>query len=251
MPHVTAYVLLMVGCLCGVVFAAGQARAADAATTNSIGINFIGTKAHAKDQSLDADAVAGVTAVAQSNWNNTTITNDDPNGHGNSGTLSTVKDNAGKVIKDAAIAITPVTGSGQWPTDGNSSWGFSGMDEKMHEGGLWPQSKITVTGIPYAKYDVYVYVTAGPNSSTCSAKIAAANGAAGTVDTNATYFCLYNWKGGNYVQATAKTADEAKASTGGNYFLFTGNTVKDVSVSFNGALAGWISVAGIQIVETK
>jgi hypothetical protein len=241
----------MVGCLCGVVFAGGQSRAADAPTINSIGINFIGNKAKAKDQSMDADAVAGVAAVAQNNWNNTTITNDDPNGHGNSGSLSTLKDNAGKVVKDAAISITPVTGSGDWPTDGNATWGFAGMDEKLHEGGIWPKTVMTITGIPYAKYAVYVYVTAGTNSSTCSATIAAANGAAGAVDANATYFGLYNWQGGNYVQATAKTLADAKASTGGNYFVFTGNTVKDVSVTFNGALEGWISVAAIQIVETK
>ncbi len=215
----------------------------------SIGVNMVGVDA--KAGTLAATDSAGVAAVAQDHWNNLTVSNDDANGHNNSGSLASVKDNAGKEVKDAAVTVDAKPDGQIFPADG-ASWGFSGANLTLQTGEIHPRPSITVKGIPYKKYDVYVYFSAGANGGQGSGKISVANNAAGKVDATGTYFYNFNWQGGNYVKSEAKTLDAAKASKGSNYICFTGNTARDIAVEANGTLGGgWSGVAAIQIVQVS
>ncbi|MFI5378761.1 MAG: hypothetical protein ACHRHE_05665, partial [Tepidisphaerales bacterium] len=212
----------------------------------SIGVNFVGKDA--KAQSLAATQSAGVAAVAQDHWNNMTVSEDDANGHDNSGTLAKVNDNAGKEVKGASVAVTATAETQAWPSNG-ASWGFTETNLVLQSGMIWQSPTITVKGIPYKNYAVYVYVAAGDNGGQGSAKISVANKVAGKVDPTDTCFVNFNWQGGNHVKSEAKTLADAKASKGSNYIVFTGNTASDITVEFNGALGGgWLGVAAIQIV---
>ncbi len=214
----------------------------------SIGVNFVGKEA--KTQTLKATQSAGVASVAQDHWNNMTISEDDGNGHDNSGNLAKVNDNAGKEVKGASVAVAATAETQVWPNNG-ASWGFTGTNLILQSGILSPSPTITVKGIPYKNYAVYVYLAAGDNGGQGSATISVANKVAGKVDGTPTCFCNFNWQGGNYVKSEAKTLKEAKDSKGANYIVFTGNSASDMTVEFNGTLGGgWIGVAAIQIVQT-
>jgi hypothetical protein len=213
----------------------------------SIGVNFVGKDA--KAQTLAATQSAGVAAAAQDHWNNMTVSEDDANGHDNSGTLAKVNDNAGKEIQGATVTVAATADTQAWPSNG-ASWGFTEANLVLQSGMIWPGPTITVKGIPYKNYAVYVYVAAGDNGGQGSAKISVANKVAGKVDPADTCFANFNWQGGNYVKSTAKTLKEAKDSKGSNYMCFTGNTASDITVEFNGTLGGgWLGVAAIQIVQ--
>lgn len=212
----------------------------------SIGINFVGKDA--KAQTLEATQSTGAADVAQDHWNNLETTAVDANGHGNSGNLAKVQDNAGKEIKGASAAVTAKPNTQFWPTDA-ASWGFGGNDLILQSGSICPRPTITIKGIPYKSYAVYLYATAGDNGGHGSATIAAK--AVGKVDATATRFCKLNWQEGKFVKSEAKTLDEAKSSEGSNYMVFTGNTAHDITIEFNGTLSGgWIGVSGVQIVAT-
>ena len=218
----------------------------------SIGVNFVGK--NAKAQSLAATQKAGVAAVAQDHWNHLAVSEDDGNGHDNSGTLAKVNDNAGKEVNGVTVAVAATSDMQVWPSDG-ASWGFTDANLVLQSGMIWPAPTITVKGIPYKNYAVYVYVAAGDNGGQGSATISVANKAAGTVDPAGTYFVNFNWQEGNHVKSEAKTLKTATDSKGSNYICFTGNTASDINVQFNGTLGGgWLGVAAIQIVrlpETK
>lgn len=211
----------------------------------SIGVNFVGKEA--KAQTLGEAQRAGV--VAQDRWNHMTVSDDDGNGHENSGTLAKVHDNAGKEIKGASVAVAATEDTQVWASDG-AGWGFTEANLVLQSGMIWPSPTITLKGIPYKNYAVYVYVGAGANGGQGSATISVANKVEGKVDATGTYFCNFNWQEGNFVKSEAKTLKEAKDSKGSNYICFTGNTASDISVKFDGTLGGgWLGVAAIQIVQ--
>ncbi len=84
-----------------------------------------------------------------------------------------------------------------WPEDA-ASWGFSGTNLTLQSGELYPQPRITVTGIPYGLYDVYLYAAAGGNGGQGIAAISVANGVSGGVDPTGTYYYNFNWQNGHY-----------------------------------------------------
>ena len=218
------------------------------ARAGSVGVNFVGSKPDS--QTLAADAKAGADDAAQSHWNNLTIANTDPNGHGNSGTLSTVTDDAGKTVKGMTVTVTGTDKGAAWPVNG-ASWGFAGDNLTLVSGYVWPTPEIIIKGIPYAHYKVYVYAGAGSNGGQGSATIAVADGAKGKVDATDTYFYNFGWCGGKFVKSEAKTLAAAKGSAS-NLIIFTGNTASNITVQWKGTLGGsWTGVSAIQIVEDK
>ena len=232
-----------------VVALAGSLYGADAAPKiASIGIHFVGKEA--KTTTLEATQSAGVDEVAQDHWNNVTISNDDPNGHSNSGALAKVNDNAGQEVKGASMTVDAKSDTQVWPGNG-ASWGFADGNLILQTGTAGPSPTVTIKGIPYKNYAVYVYAAAGDNGGQGSATIAVANKVEGKVDATAAYFVNYNWQGGKFVKSEAKTLDDAK-KTPGNYVVFSGNTASDITVDFKGTLGGgWIGISAVQIVETK
>ena len=218
---------------------AGAAHAA-----GSIGINFVGLDP--TNQTLAAADVAGVAEVEQANWNHLTIGKEDGNGHANGGNLGTVVDSSGKAVKGLTVTVGATESTQVWPVTG-ASWGFSGANLTLQSGEFSPQAKITVSGVPYPKYNVYVYAAAGDNGGQGSATITAAFG--GKVASPNCYFYNFNWQNGVFAVSTATTLDAAKSSSGSNYILFQGNTAKGFTVDWDGKLGGgWTGVSAIQIV---
>ena len=223
-----------VGLLLGAILPATMAHAA------SVGINFTGKPS----QPLSASTKVGV--VPQKHWNNLTIDSSDPNGHSNGGSLAKLKNDAGKVVKGMSVMVEAAPGAGVWAING-ATWGFSGSKRKLEKGLIWPHPLIKIKGIPYKKYNVYVYVSAGNNAGLAKVHIA---GQSGKVDSHSTYFCRFNWQGGNFAKATTTTLAAAKRKGhGGNYVEFKGNTAKDIDLNCNGALASWVGFSAVQIVS--
>ena len=196
------------------------------ASAGSIGINM-GSDVMA----LAPADVAGVD-VAQPNWNNAANAN---------GSLSGLVDDGG--IGTAAAAAWSAYGT--WNSAAN---GTATGDAKLMYGytdpvwGDWT-ADVTVSGIPYDSYDVYVYV--GSNNVGALGKV---------TDGTTTYYYengSYN-PGGDEFQAadyllTTDIVDDG-VSPLANYAVFgnlTGDSVS-VSVSSDGGVTG---IYGVQIVE--
>jgi hypothetical protein len=220
---------------------------ATAVRAGSIGVNFVGEKP--ADQKLPPEFSAGVAAVVQSHWNNMTVSNDDPNGHYNEGKLEKVVNERGKDVDKCSVQVGGDSKARVWPLSA-ADWGFDGGDKIFHIGAFYPQPQITVSNVPYKKYDVYVYMAAGANGGVGSVSIAAKDD--GAVDKTNTQFYKYTWQDGQYHKSEATTKDAAQDSKGSNYIVFSGNTAKSFALNVNGKLGGgWTGCAGIQIVEAK
>ncbi len=250
--------------LCGLAVAsAGLALAASAASlqANSIGVNYTGAGSFGQTQaqatggySLAPTASAGYAAVAQYNWNNTTISYTDGNGYNNNGLLSTVVDSTGATISGMSVATTVNTSDSSYtgdplklyPNSGTAGWGFSGNNLTMLEGAVYPSPKITISGIPYSSYDVYVYMAApGGNGATGAVTIGANSG--GTVDSTSEFFYDYGWPNGAFIQSTATSSASNTAVS--NFVLFTGNTASNITLIADAS--GWnTGLAAFQIVNT-
>jgi hypothetical protein len=103
---------------------------------------------------------------------------------------------------------------------------------------------LAVTGVPYNKYDVYVYLGADAQKGAGSVTISSS---AGAVDRNATYFYRLSWLDGRFVATDATTLESAEKS---NSVIFRENKAKDFKLEWTGNLEdGWTGVTGVQIVE--
>ena len=212
----------------------------------SIGFNFVGAEG-GKAQTMREEDEAGV--VAQKFWNNVKTSNDDPNGHANRGKQMNVADAAGKAIKGMSLTIEATKDTQVFPANG-ATWGFEGAALTLRTGHAHPTPKITITGIPYKHYDVYIYLAAGDAGGQGSVAISLPKGIKGAVDKTATYFYNFKWEEGKDVRAESKTLDDAK-NGGGNYVQFTDNTAPAIVLDIDGKLAGgWTGVAAVQIVDT-
>ncbi len=220
--------------------------AAWAVQADRIGINFYDGAA-ATPATLAPTDTAGQADVAQSNWNNFTITSDDANGQHNSGVLSDPVDHAGNTVTGMTITVDAAPGTKVWPTLG-AAWGFTGADLTLRQGQFHPQPRITITHIPYARYDIYIYANAGNQNGGGKATLSVAEGGSGVVDLIDTYWYNNKWQSGNYVQATNTDGVDIPGS---NYIRWTGNTTRDITIDWDGKVGGggWTGTTGIQIVD--
>lgn len=227
------------------LFAGVQTVSAD-----SIGINFFSEK-NTKQSTLADDAVAGIDSAKQQHWNNMTVTNDDANGRGNSGSILEVKNDQGKPVPATTVKANGDKDHQVWAV-GGATWGFSGNNLTLQKAHLHVTPMITVCDVPYKKYDVIVYISAGNSGGIGKATIEKANNVDGDVSEIKTVFVNYAWADGKFKQAKATTADEAKTGGASNYVVFPGITASDFTVTFDGKVhKGWLGVSAIQIVETK
>ncbi|MAX26291.1 MAG: hypothetical protein CMJ19_17495 [Phycisphaeraceae bacterium] len=220
------------------------------ASAQSIGINFSSAK-NVEKSTLADDATAGINAAKQTHWNNLRVSNSDANGHSNSGHLLEVVDDQGKAVDSTTVQVKGDKTHQVWSTNG-SSWGFKGDNLTLQSGQLHYGPMITVADVPYKKYDVIVYISAGNSGGIGQVNIAKANNVAGEVSGDKTYFVNYQWASGQFKQATATTLDDAKSAAAGNYVVFSGITASDFTITFNGKVVkGWLGVSAIQIVQAK
>lgn len=220
---VTLFASLAAACL----IACTSASPASAGPINGIGINFVGSSG--TGGTLGTNDSAGV--MPQTHWNN--VTGNTPTGislHNQTGVASgaslTVTNNGG--IYTAASTTVP-------------------GDEALNSGFIFGTSTATVSGVPYAKYDVFVYElndasgrqeTTTLNGTTSYYGVSTTPTNAGLVDNNpATAY--------TYVQATSQTAGTFTPNA--NFVEFQNVTGASFSITNSAPGNGYLN--GIQIVQ--
>ncbi len=223
--------------LCGVLFA-GNVMAA------IVGVNFY------NPESGKADLVTGSAGVvAQTNWNNGTA---DWQGSGYAGSLSTVVDNTGAAVSGLAISWGPFH---QRLNIGNTAALGYGDDRSLMHGGLQvggsvfssSANQITITGVSYETFDLYVYVNGwDTNPNRIGEAVLNVNGSdvAGTT-------IGFNPLGVDYTTGPHVRSISTSVSDEGTYILWTGldrNTYSNVTVSFRNVGSENVMVTGLQII---
>jgi hypothetical protein len=203
-----------------IVLTVGLMGFASVANAAKIGVNF-----GANYVSLGSTETAGV--VPQINWNNAS---------GTSGSANNVVDNSG------AVTTADVSWASQWGTWSCNRGADTSGNAKLMTGYLdptWSDYHVTVTvsQIPYALYDVYVYVgSASPNAT-------------GHVDDGTTtnsYTVSYT--SGAAFPGFVETTDTAEGNPVANYAKFGGKTNSSVTLTTS-RLGNASGMFGVQIVD--
>lgn len=198
----------------------------------SIGINFGAGRA---ETALGAGDVAGV--VAQTNWNNAS---------GGSGSLTVLNNDSGSA-SGASVA---------WDTDEQWSQGVGITDPNVNllngwisANGAAASNAIDITNIPFAAYDLYVYMNHDRETEDVDI-----TGPFGTFRLHETDLDLEEGLAAalTFVQQTA-TAD-GDPTQEGNYAVFSGLTAPDLNLVLGAAGPQGTTtrgaISGIQIVES-
>jgi hypothetical protein len=219
----TATVLSIFGALLlGIASEAGAA---------SIGINFTGgTNNSSPAVSLLTTDLAGV--IPQLNWNNFA---------GGNGAGLSLLDNSGA----SSGALLTFTASGVYSSIGGAGIAPANGDEKLNTGFVYGNSSFTLTNVPYALFDVYVYELndAGGRVETTTLGALSFFGSAATptdashVDQNA---------GTSYLYTQSTSTDVANPTAGGDYVRFSNLSG---TVTINASAPGNGYVNGLQIVQ--
>lgn len=187
-------------------------------------------------------AVTGTTgAVPAPNWN----------------ALSGINFTAGSLVDDTGSATTLSLNTLGWTF--NPGWGVTATDfQLLYNNGLakdnggsgnpGPTATVSLSSIPYANYDVYIYYNAYANGvvqewSDGTTTLYGMTLATGPLGPNESGFTLY--------QAGSLAA--AQSGGGGNYLVFSGETASSLTLSSLGSdqVLGYQqnAISGIQIVE--
>lgn len=204
---------------------------------NAIGINFAGRQwsiGGNTPESLTFTDIAGVYPLQ--NWNNA-----DPSGN-NSGGLSQIVGPIAGAISDDSGTATGVgffySAQGMWAVSQTTNAGNRQLLNGYLDAESSSNGSCTISNIPYANYDVYVYVSADQNGRTAGIGI---NGGSQT-------YLLTDASGYNYstplIQATATSQGSATAAHYAYYHNVTGSSLQ-VNLYYYGANVG---LAGVQIV---
>ena len=196
--------------------------------TTSIGIQFVGS-----GTALTATSSAGV--VAQSHWNPLT-----------GATFSSV------VLNDRTGAATAATLTGS--ADGSyfcgSTFPAGSGDSNLCSGELFcgafttETNTTTVSGIPYAQYDVYVYAECDAVGRNATFALTPSGG-------STQYYSLQTTSAASAWTQSTNTwngSGTAPSLPVANYVKFTGITASSFTLKFGGAASN-VSVNGIEIVK--
>ncbi|MGJ8696890.1 MAG: hypothetical protein ACSHYF_11260 [Verrucomicrobiaceae bacterium] len=195
-----------------------------------IGINLGSNRA---DSALDPTDSAG--AVPQENWNNT--------GGANGGPLALVDSLGDATTAEVTWATDEEWSVGGTPADANGKLLNGFVSENNNDG-----SQITITGIPFQLYDLYVYVSHDR-----------ANEDVILGETNGLFADFTAIENDTDITAAVTFEEQAVSGEGtGNYVLFTGLTATDIEVVLSAIdtnnPAGSIdrnAISGIQIVNVS
>ncbi len=205
--------------------------------TSGVGLNF--QVENEGPTRLRPKITAGHDAVCQRNWNNLI---------GPDGEMVDLKDDKGKAVPGMKVSWSvpkDAKGDQAWRSRKARDWGFKRGNLALQSGYIQLGGKLDISGVPYKKYDVYVYIGAGDNKGDGSVTLTSQE--AGKVDPAGTYFYSLAWLDGKFTISDATAADKNKK---GNVVVFKGNTADSVQVHWSGRLSGgWTGVTGVQIVE--
>ncbi|MDD5261391.1 MAG: putative Ig domain-containing protein, partial [Methylacidiphilales bacterium] len=195
----------------------------------SIGIQFVGGQT-----ALNATDSAGLSTVAQSHWNALA---------GASFSNVALTDNSGSATS------TTLTGSANGTYRGGGSSASPAGNAKLASGELfngWPGAPtLTVSGIPYAQYDVYVYAAIDATGRNETVSLTPSGG-------SAQYFSFLTQGGGSaWTVATSTWNGTGTPPTlpSANYVHYTGLTAGSFTMAWGAPGNGGLN--GIQIVNTS
>lgn len=208
----------------------------------AVGLNFVSVRGQEVNtaRSLSAHAYAGAPEVAQRNWNQTTALN--LNGFSTQGIGSVASPSTGDLVDSRGMA----TGMGlsfrcqnSWNIDNEDLSSYGLLFAGYADSNATNNASVTLTNVPYASYDLYVYVGAGNVGSTQK-----------VTDGVTTYSFKTAARiiegAGSYVQTT----DTGEGYPSANYAKFSGKTSSSVTVTFlRGSSNGGINA--IQVVSTE
>jgi len=228
--------------LLAAAIAAGLGLAAADADAASIGVNFSGGQTNAQNVApLASSDLTG--AVQQMNWNNA-----GGDGTTGNGTNAQVQSPVAGVLVNSNGAAT--TAAISWTS--TNSWSIANSVRTPAEAELLngyldntnaaTPTTITMTGIPYARYDVYAYVGSDGNARTGHVSITNP-----IIPTSTFYFSTNsNNNPPTFVQATATDLASATAATYAKFTSVTGSTF----TLTNTRDAANVGLHAIQIVDT-
>lgn len=200
----------------------------------AIGLNFSVSMQDTTE--LTEEEAAGADGCLQASWNNL------PGANGESHALN---DADGRLVPSASARWSVPQGDTAWRSKIGQSWGFGGENYTLQKGYIQLGGDLSVTGVPFRKYDVYVYLNADSNGGAGSVTISSP---AGSVDPVGTYYYKLDGLGGQFVATDAAHLEQVKGS---NLVVFRGNTAKEFAVNWKGDISGgWTGVSAVQIVET-
>ncbi|MGD9417440.1 MAG: putative Ig domain-containing protein [Verrucomicrobiota bacterium JB025] len=189
--------------------------------TTGIGINFVSSAGNGIGVSVPANAYAGLPDVAQRNWNQTTPFS------ATSGNTTRITSPQSGVIVDSTGTATPVTMSctmaNLWSANNETITPYGPLySGYLDTSAGTPQATVSLSGIPYANYDVYVYF--GNNAAT---------GRTGQVTDGVTTYSFTTrppstTTPGSYI----RTTDTGTAYPSASYAMFTGKTGSDLTITY-------------------
>jgi len=202
--------------------------------TAAIGLNFTVSGAAATVIDATGDP-AGAPGVRHQRWNHL---------EGGVGQATELIDATGTTVSGLTTKWTGLGADPQAASKQGREWGFQFADLRLQRGLMLEGGRLEVSGVPYPRYDVYVYFGAQDHGGTGSATISSTTG---EVDPNVTYFYKVGWSGGKFVPSAATTREAVKDS---NYVVFSGNAAPSFQVEWAGNVAGAkTGVTAVQIVE--
>lgn len=215
-----------VACLC--------VASAEALAGGSIGINFTATSFGGGPFELAPGDVAGV--APQANWNNTSPVEAGGNAEVVSPISGTLVDHTGAATGTTVAWLADK----QVNSDGNTDT----PDERLFRGTIegffitgGTELEVTVSNVPYAKYDVIAYLMGFGFDTDASAHIG---------DQSYFYVQSSDFTTDGYIQATATTEAGATLAT---YAVFTGLTGSEFTLELFKTDGNRASLAGLQVVE--
>jgi hypothetical protein len=208
-----------------------------AARADVIGVNFSSGVVNSVNYNLGASTVAGVAGTAEANWNNLV----DPNT-----SLSNLKNKFGATTT-AGVSFS-YSGTGGYTQFQSASLNSSPGNNTMYGSCIRATNggtlTVSLTNIPYAVYDVYVY--ASQNDTATNTLY--------VTDGTTTYYYKSNGSTMNGTQGlTRVTSTNSASPTAGmaNYSVFSGETGSSFSFTLGPGVAGVLSnnLYGFQIVN--
>lgn len=201
--------------------------------TAAVGLNFC--VAGDTSTELPPKAAAGAPGVAQRHWNNLP---------GASGESRKLTDHRHKEVAGMTAAWSVPGEDQSWRSKKGREWGFKRANLVLQSGYIQLGGTLSVTGVPYKQYDVYVYLGADAQKGAGAVTISSS---AGAVDGNGTYFYRLSWLDGRFVATNATSLESAEQS---NYVVFRNNKARVFKLEWTGKLEdGWTGVTGVQVVD--
>ncbi len=202
--------------------------------TRAVGLNF--SVAADESTELAPGDVAGAPGVSQNHWNNL------PGPHGTSRTLMAA---TGRPAEGMSAKWEVPEGDNAWRSKSGRDWGFKGGNLALQKGYIQLGGTLSVTGVPYERYDVHVYLNADDNSGTGRVTLTTRSG--GKESKSGRSYKL-GWHDGIFTESTSTGAASPEE---GNHVVFRSNTAGDFTLDWEGDReGGWTGASGIQIVET-